>query len=390
MTMSDTSSYGYGSTASGGATLTAFFDRRADAQTAIDRLRANGVSESCIRLTEGAGEGSSGMGSSAGMSSSTSGAGENRGFFESLGDFFFPDEDRYAYAEGLSRGGYLLTVSGLSADQHETALDILDDEGAVDIDEREQSWRSEGWTGYQSGGSVAAASLGASMGAGTTGMGSGATATTGMAETGAAFAERDVTASGDETVQVVEEQLRVGKRVADQGRVRVRSYVVETPVSEQVQLTEERVSIERRPVDRAVSATDAFQDRTIEADVRARRRWSPRRPAWSRRSACARRPRPTRRRSPTPCATRRSRSRTGPPRAAPPPPPAAEATSSAEPLRRGPFGDRPPPPARAAPAAAGGRAFRPRREGSASMTSQARGSRPRRGTAGPAALVDPP
>ncbi len=264
--MTDTSSYGYGSTASGSSTLTAFFDRRADAQTAMDRLRANGVPESCIRLTEGASEGGSSSVTSSTTTASTSG--ENKGFFESLGDFFFPEEDRYAYAEGLSRGGYLLTVSGLSADQHETALDILDDEGAVDIDEREQSWRSEGWTGYQGGGSVASATMGASMGAGT-----GASLNTGVSQTGFAenrtdFAERDTSLSAGETVPVIEEQLRVGKRETSHGRVRVRSYVRETPVNEQVQLTEEHVSIERRPVDRAVTGTDAFVERTIEAEER--------------------------------------------------------------------------------------------------------------------------
>ena len=51
------------------------------------------------------------------------------------------------------------------------------------------------------------------------------------------------------------------------GRVRVRSYVVEEPVSEQVNLREDRVEIERRPVDRALSGNEqAFTDRTIEAE----------------------------------------------------------------------------------------------------------------------------
>jgi len=74
--------------------------------------------------------------------------------------------------------------------------------------------------------------------------------------------------TGDaETIKVMEERLRVGKREVAGGAVRVRSYVVERPVEEQVRLHEERVSIERRPVDRPVSAADAaaFQERTIEA-----------------------------------------------------------------------------------------------------------------------------
>ena len=52
--------------------------------------------------------------------------------------------------------------------------------------------------------------------------------------------------------------------------MRVRSYVVETPVQEQVSLRQERVSIERRPVDRAAGAGDnLFRERTIEAEERA-------------------------------------------------------------------------------------------------------------------------
>ncbi|MGI3902242.1 MAG: DUF2171 domain-containing protein [Janthinobacterium lividum] len=51
------------------------------------------------------------------------------------------------------------------------------------------------------------------------------------------------------------------------GRLRVRSYVVETAVDEQVSLRSETVQVDRRPVDQVVSATDAlFQDRTIEVE----------------------------------------------------------------------------------------------------------------------------
>jgi uncharacterized protein (TIGR02271 family) len=73
--------------------------------------------------------------------------------------------------------------------------------------------------------------------------------------------------STEERIPLAEEHLRVGKRVAQQGRVRVRSYVVETPVTETVRLRDERVSVERRPVDRPLSANEAdpFREREIEA-----------------------------------------------------------------------------------------------------------------------------
>ena len=71
-------------------------------------------------------------------------------------------------------------------------------------------------------------------------------------------------------IPVYEEQLRVGKRDMSHGRVRIRSYVVETPVNEQVRLRSESVQVERKPVDRPVTAGDElFQDRVIEAEERA-------------------------------------------------------------------------------------------------------------------------
>jgi uncharacterized protein (TIGR02271 family) len=72
----------------------------------------------------------------------------------------------------------------------------------------------------------------------------------------------------EEHIPIVEEQLRVGKREVNRGGARVRSYVREVPVHEQVSLREEHVSVERRPVSDTMSAgslgSDAFQERNIE------------------------------------------------------------------------------------------------------------------------------
>lgn len=52
--------------------------------------------------------------------------------------------------------------------------------------------------------------------------------------------------------------------------MRVRSYVVEDAVSQDVNLRSERVEVERRAVDRPVAGLDdAFQDRTIELEETA-------------------------------------------------------------------------------------------------------------------------
>jgi uncharacterized protein (TIGR02271 family) len=64
-----------------------------------------------------------------------------------------------------------------------------------------------------------------------------------------------------------------GSAKSDGGSVRVRSYVVEQPVQEQVHLWEERVHVERRPVDRPAytlaGAAEPFRERTIEVTATA-------------------------------------------------------------------------------------------------------------------------
>lgn len=222
-------------------TLSAFFDSEHDAQKAVDRLVEAGIPQESIRLLPGY-ESDTPV---------TDRREQHRGFFASLADFFLPDEDRYTYAEGLSRGGYLVAVNNLSASQYDTAIDILDDEGAIDLDEREESWRSEGWTGYQAG-ATAEAPLHPS------------------ASEASGYGSRSLGANEEEVIPVVDERLVVGKRDVNLGRVRVRSYIREEGVSADVNLHEEHVSIERRPVDRPLSDADvAFRDRTIEAEEHA-------------------------------------------------------------------------------------------------------------------------
>ena len=224
-------------------TVSAFFDTQNDAQRAVDRLVEAGIPADSVRLVPGY-ESDTPV---------TDRSEQHRGFFASLADFFMPDEDRYTYAEGLSRGGYLVVVNDLELAHYERAVDILDDEGSIDLDEREQSWRSEGWSGYQAG----------------------ATGYTDL-DTADSFSDAqpmsdrnlDTSTTTDETIPVVDERLVVGKRDVNLGRVRVRSYLREEPVSADVNLHEERVTLDRRPVDRPLSDADAaFRDRTIEAEA---------------------------------------------------------------------------------------------------------------------------
>ena len=224
--------------------LSAMFDNRADAARAVSALKAAGIADVVLTGEENEGYGTR---------STATEDNRDRGFFESIGDFFFPEEDRYTYAEGLNRGGYLVTVRNIPEHQYETALDILDSEGAVDLDAREAEWRSEGWTGY-SADTAGMTSEGSGIGMGT--------AADGIPTTRETAYDADLNAEGK--IDVVEERLTVAKRQTEGGRVRVRSYVVETPVEQDVELRSERVHVERRAVDRPADSAD-FQERSIEA-----------------------------------------------------------------------------------------------------------------------------
>jgi uncharacterized protein (TIGR02271 family) len=273
-------------TSGGNRTLTAFFDSRTDADEAVQRLVAAGIPRGSIDVRSGA---------ATGTTSTATTRDQDGGFWEALKDIFMPEDDRATYAEGLRRGGHIVVVR-TDTQHYERALDILDDEGTVDLDQRAESWRSEGWlqmrdeptTGAatasaasyagRTGGALGSSSS-AGTGAGYTAAGTGASASTGATAGTNAFASGhsttsaaadNLTAGREEVIPITEEQLHVGKREVSHGRVRVRSYVVETPVQEQVGLREEQVFVERRPVDRAATGADTlFKERVIEAEERS-------------------------------------------------------------------------------------------------------------------------
>jgi uncharacterized protein (TIGR02271 family) len=376
-------------------TITAVYDTQAEAERAVEALAAQGIPRSDLRIHRDMPVGTG----------SASAENTDKGFWASLADLFVPDDDGHTYAEALRRGSVM--VSARVDDAHyEAAADLMEAHGAVDLDERESSWRSEGWTGGERGlgqtragtaaagntagdtatrmamasdqdhvshgergigqtrtGAAAAgtsaadtatrmslATDGASENGGLmsrnmdeltgsartgarpggyTGQGDdigqetglapgdqgkpgtafsrgvdevvgtnisgahpenetslggvashtfestgssvgdaslGGSSTTGSPMGGSSMGGTTMGTDGTEAIPVVEETLRVGKREVSGGRVRVRSYVVETPVEEQVSLRHETVDVQRRAVDRPVTDADRlFQDRTIEA-----------------------------------------------------------------------------------------------------------------------------
>jgi len=117
-------------------TLTAFFDTLDHAETAVDAVKAAGVEIKDIQLVEGGAD----------ESELPTQPYHKESFWEALKHLFIPDEDRHTYAEGLRRGGYLVTVTCTDANA-ETISEILNREGTVNLEERAVGWRAVGWLG---------------------------------------------------------------------------------------------------------------------------------------------------------------------------------------------------------------------------------------------------
>ena len=139
-----------------------------------------------------------------------------------------PAREAQFWTQGVHSGGTLLSVH-TTEDRADEAMDILDRMGARSLQD--------------------AAVTGTSAAAG------------GTSAVGVTHAT-----AGETVIPVVEEQITVGKRQVQRGGVRVLTRLTEVPVQEQVTLREEHVTVERHPVDRAVTDADnaALREGTIE------------------------------------------------------------------------------------------------------------------------------
>jgi stress response protein YsnF len=164
------------------------------------------------------------------------------GLIGALTSIGVPEEEANLYAEGVRRGGALLALR-VEETEAERAIAIMEQYDPVDVDTRAAEWRQSGWTGFDSGAEP-------------------------LARTGTVGLSHAATGTDEEAaIPIVEEEVKVGKRSVERSTVRVRSYVVERPVEETVELTSERLEVERRPVNRpviAADAGDAFREQSVE------------------------------------------------------------------------------------------------------------------------------
>lgn len=215
-------------------TVIGFFEQQSDAQKAIQRLAEIGISRDQVDITNG-----SGSIESTSRDVDSSHRNDDNAitrFFKNLFGDDNDDADRYARVG--NQGYTIVTVHAASEDEAESAATLLDDCGAIDVDETAERYSAtEGRTTQNMSGQTQSYS--------------------GASQRGT---EDDV------TIPRVEEELQVGKRSVERGTVRVRSRIVEKPVEESIRLREEHVHVERQAVNRPVSDTDrnAFQEQDIE------------------------------------------------------------------------------------------------------------------------------
>ena len=156
------------------------------------------------------------------------------GFWDWLfGNDGIDEEDKHRYSRVGSRSA-IVSVYVPEHVQAERVTALLDSYGAIDVNEKDAQLRTS--ANMQSAG------------------------------TNPRRLPEDV--NSDVSVDVIKEDIAVGKREVEKGSIRLRSRIIEKPVQEKIRLRDERVYITRKPVDKPVNSeivgTTAFDDQTIE------------------------------------------------------------------------------------------------------------------------------
>ena len=271
-------------------TVVGVYDSYTQADAAVNELISAGFSRDHVQLTpdtRNASTGQDGVGTAVRDSTESSGSAIGN-FFRSLFGMDEHSEHHDIYSEAVRRGSHVLTVDAPNDEMRERAVEIMNRYDPVDIDERSAHWRSQGWSGYDdtaprltdteidkdrqlyTQGRDMSLSENAGMNLNPVaplGQGQGMASTGNTAEDMTRADTVGTTAGQEAThIPVVEEELRVGKRQVQRGGVRVFQRVREQPVSEQVELREEHVNVERQPADRPATEADlaAFKEGEIE------------------------------------------------------------------------------------------------------------------------------
>ncbi|MDQ2711438.1 MAG: DUF2382 domain-containing protein [Acidobacteriota bacterium] len=197
------------------------------------------------------------------------------------------EHEAEVYGRTVEEGGYVVTLR-VPDTEVDRAMKILDTHQSVDMQQRASSYGLDptasrslaqravaGVGGAAAGVGGAVAGVGGAV-AGAAARGADALSSAGRGVAGAvtgtgaraADAVSGATAtpgSDEEVLRLAEEQLNVGKRQVEAGTTRIRRFVTEKPVEEQVTLHEEHAEVMRRAISDPNYLSDVdWSDKTIE------------------------------------------------------------------------------------------------------------------------------
>ena len=206
-------------------TVVGIFYKTSGAQNAVDVLVKNGFDRSNIDMSAG----NMAAVNSPNSQEESRDEGGISGFFKNL--FGDDTETSNLYHNYAAKSEAIVTVYATSASEAEKAADILDDNGAVDLNLEADASES----------------------------------------TNSNFQTTKEANNANQPIPVIEENLQVGKQTVQTGGVRLKSRIVEHPVEEQLRLREESVKVKRNTVDRAATDADfaTFKEGKIEMTERA-------------------------------------------------------------------------------------------------------------------------
>jgi len=187
--------------------VVAVFDAYDEAQSTVNELISSGFNTSEIRLNEG---------DALPAGKKTARPGSVKGFFQDLFGVERKEEDIRLYDEAVRHGNFVVTAIVNDDAKSELASEVMSHHHPVDIDQRSSEWFG--------------------------------------------------TSKDSAKIPVVQEEVKIGKREVERGGVRVFKRVTEVPIEEDVKLREERVVVERVPVNKPASEADlgTFKEGTVE------------------------------------------------------------------------------------------------------------------------------
>ncbi len=238
-------------------TVVAVFSTLTHAEAAISDLVAAGIPASSI---EHYAKDESGAGT---LGTPTEGT-QHHGFWAWLTGQETTQETHDVYDRSIQSGRTVVTVisDGSNIDHIYT---VLERHSPLDLDEQDAATGGGTSVGGAYAGTTTTTGLGSTSGMGaTSGMSTGTAPVVAAPVVAAAPLTTATSGGAEEVIPLSEETLQVGKREVDRGSTRIRRYVVERPVDEQIRLRNETVSVFRRPVTgTATVGADAFRDHEI-------------------------------------------------------------------------------------------------------------------------------